>query len=151
MSKFEELCQAYANARKQYQESKDACLDFSKIFVEQMSNYFQCPINQENLTFYEDASLHFQISITLYENPQTPDTSEYETVVLSLSVEKVIDNYIVTVYPWGQDFKLFWNEFNKFEEVYDYLFERINNSYSNGLHLLPEEENKIRNIGFAEF
>ncbi|MEG4501874.1 hypothetical protein QUB05_32420, partial [Microcoleus sp. F10-C6] len=59
MSKFEELCKAYAASRQAYRESCEACQDFSEIFIKQMSDYLECQIEKQNQKFDEDGVLHF--------------------------------------------------------------------------------------------
>jgi hypothetical protein len=41
MSKFEELCQAYATERKEYLNSMQIRQDFIDVFVEKKIEYFQ--------------------------------------------------------------------------------------------------------------
>ena len=69
-------------------------------------------------------------------------------MLTDLSSEKIIDNYIVAVYPWGKDWKIFWDEFSKFEEVYEFIFEKIKDAYRSGISLLPPENNEIRKLGW---
>jgi hypothetical protein len=132
MSKFEELCQVYAKARKDYFDSVKMREDFVEIFVRKMDEYFQCPIEQTEITLDEQGVMHFSIVITLYENPGNRNSSIFEKVGVSLMLDKIIDNYIVTVLPWGEEFKLFCNEFNKFVEVYEFIFEKIKDIYISG-------------------
>jgi hypothetical protein len=133
MSKFEELCQVYANARKDYFDSVKMREDFVEIFVHKMDEYFQCPIEQTEITLDEQGVMHFSIAITLYENPNHRNSSIFEKIGVSLTLDKIIDNYVVTVLPWGEEFKLFCNEFNKFIEVYEFIFEKIKDTYISGL------------------
>ena len=148
MSKFEELCQTYAAARKESLESRKACQDFADVFVKCMSDYFECPIEKHKIYFDEQGLMHFQVSLTLYENPSNTEDCESEIVLTDLSIEKIIDNYIVTIYPWGKDWKIFWDEFSKFEEVYEFIFEKIKDAYRSGISLLPPENNEIRKLGW---
>jgi hypothetical protein len=147
MSKFEELCQAYANARKEYLESIQMRQDFIDAFVRKMSDYFQCAIEQTDVTLDDRGIMHFNLLMILYENPNLPEKSTSETVSISLTLEKIIDNYIISIFPWGKDFKLFWDEFNKFEEVYDFIFEKIQDYYLSGISELSSEHRTI-NLGW---
>ena len=150
MSKFEELCQAYAVAKKTSLESRQACQDFTDVFLKRMSDYFQCPIKKEKINFDQQGLMHVETSLTLYENPTHPELGTHEIVIISWSIEKILDNYVVTIYPWMKEFKIFWDEFSKFDEVYQFLFETIKETYI-GEILLPEEEGKssIRHLGFG--
>lgn len=129
MSKFEDLCKAYAAARKEYRDSCQACQEFSEIFVRGMSDYFECPVSNEKGKFDGNGELHFNASLTLWENPELPEDSEREDLTVSLSVRRVIDNYILTVYPWMREFKILIDEPAHFEEAYDYIFDRLKETY----------------------
>jgi hypothetical protein len=148
MSKFEELCQVYATARKDYLTSAQMRQNFIDVFVQQMSDYFQCPIKPTDPTLDDSGTLHFSVLITLLENPHNPQESDSETVCISLTIDKVLDNYIVSVYPWGEEFKLFWEEFDKFTEVYDFIFEKIKETYIGGITIFSSDE-RIRNLGWG--
>ncbi|MCU0516594.1 MAG: hypothetical protein MUC60_06935 [Oscillatoria sp. Prado101] len=50
-------------------------------------------------------------------------------MTVSLSVRRVIDNYILTVYPWMREFKILIDEPAHFEEAYDYIFDRLKETY----------------------
>ncbi|MBF2022694.1 MAG: hypothetical protein IGR93_22035 [Hydrococcus sp. C42_A2020_068] len=147
MSKFEELCQAYAAARKDYLESMQMRQDFVNSFVRKMSDYFQCPVEKTDVSFDERGIMYFSILITLYENPSQPEKFASEIVNVSLTLDKILDNYVVVILPWGKEFKLFWDEFNKFEEVYEFIFEKIKEAYTSGITDLSPE-NKTRNLGW---
>ena len=142
MSKFEELCKAYAASRQAYRESCQACLDFSEIFIKQMSDYLECPIHQQNPKFDEDGILHFNGAIDICENPGNPDKGDRETVEIYLSVNKVIDNFIVTVYPWGHEFKIMIDEPRHFEEAYEYIFDTLKSTYR-GAGEFPSEPDTV--------
>jgi hypothetical protein len=136
MSKFEELCKAYATSRQAYRESCQACLDFSEIFIKQMSDYFECSINSQKPWFDDNGFLHIELTIDVYENPANPETGDRETVKISLTIEKVIDNFIVTVWPLGHDFKILIDEPKHFEEACDYIFDTLKSAYT-GTSELP--------------
>lgn len=142
MSKFEELCKAYAASRQAYRESCQACLDFSEIFIKQMSDYLECPIHNQNPKFDEDGVLHFDAAIDICENPENPEKGDRETVEISLSVNKVIDNFIVTVYPWGHEFKILIDEPRHFEEAYEYIFDTLKSAYT-GASELPSAPDPV--------
>jgi hypothetical protein len=137
MSKFEELCKAYAASRQAYRESCQACLDFSELFIKQMSDYFECSIDldQQQSKFDEDGVLHFDALINVCEHPENPENGACETVKISLSVSKVIDNFIVTVWPWGHEFKILIDEPRHFKEVFDYIFDTLKSAYTNAIEL----------------
>ncbi|MEG3851317.1 hypothetical protein QT971_30990 [Microcoleus sp. herbarium19] len=142
MSKFEELCKAYAASRQAYRESCQACLDFSAIFIKQLSDYLECPIHKQNPKFDSDGVLHFDAAIDICENPENPEKGDRETVEISLSVNKVIDNFIVTVYPWGHEFKILIDEPRHFKEAFEYIFDTIKSAYT-GASELPSAPDPV--------
>ena len=142
MSKFEELCQAYAVSRQAYRESCQACLDFSEIFIKQMSDYFECSIDQQESKFDEEGVLHFDALMNVCENPANPENGDRETVTIYLSVSKIIDNFIVTVWPWGHEFKILIDEPRHFEEACDYIFDTLKSAYT-GRSDLPSRSDPV--------
>ncbi|AFZ37372.1 hypothetical protein Sta7437_3888 [Stanieria cyanosphaera PCC 7437] len=148
MSKFEELCQVYAKAKQEAAENCRTCQDFTDVFVQKMGEYFDCSFEQDNISFDDQGTMHFQVLLTLYDNPENLEESTEEKVSISLSVSKVIDNYIVTIFPWMKEFKLFWDEFNKFEEVYEFIFEIIKESYIGRRNFFSEDYKDFHNIGW---
>lgn len=140
MSKFEELCQAYAASKKADRESRQACLEFSEIFIKQMSDYFECSIDRQKPWFDEKGFLYIDLAIDVFENPANPETGDRETVKISLSLEKVIDNFIVTVWPLGHDFKILIDESKHFEETFEYIFDYIKSGYTGRSELAIETD-----------
>ncbi len=149
MSKYERLCRAYAKARQEVLEASRACQEFARVFSDRFGEYIGCAIEYEEDAPDERGGLSFYIILRVYPHPETKDESESEIVRISLSVERVIDNYVVTLFPWGQDFKLFWNEFDKFDRVYDYIFDRVLETYTCGFEALSPEKEQIRNLGWG--
>lgn len=141
MSKFEELCQAYAAYKQADRESRQACLEFTEIFIKQMSDYFECAIELPQKPWFGDKSvLYFDLTIDLCENPAHPETGDRETVKISLSLEKVIDNFIVTVWPLGRDFKILIDEPKHFEEAFEYIFDYLKSGYTGRSELASQED-----------
>ena len=149
MSRFEELCQAYALAKQKTKSSRDACRKFADSFISGMKDYFQAPIERQEERFDEHGLMHFETYLTLYENPKNPDDSCSEVVVVYWSLEKILDNYILTIYPWMNEFKLFENEWDKFELVYEFIFERIKEAYLDQITWSEKEKITVRKLGWS--
>ena len=150
MSKFEELCQAYALAKQNTETTHQACRKFVEGFITAMSNYFQAPIKQQKGSFDERGLMHFETTLTLYEKPNNKENSFSEVIVIFWSVEKILDNYILTLYPWMYEYKLFEDELDKFEEIYQYIFEIIKETYQGPIPFSEKEKNTIRNLGWPD-
>ncbi|MGK7942920.1 MAG: hypothetical protein AB4058_00440 [Microcystaceae cyanobacterium] len=150
MSRFEELCQAYAEAKERTELSRQACRQFLDDFISGMRDYFQAPIECQNESFDKDSTMHFDITLTLYENPNDPENSWGEKVVLFCSLEKILDNYVLMIFPWMNQFKLFEKEWEKFEEVYQHIFECVKEIYINPVSLSEQEKIRVRKIGWCD-
>ena len=57
MSKYTQLCQAYANALKRTRESQQKCLDFADSFFQAMSRYFETEIEQQSIIFIRENTM----------------------------------------------------------------------------------------------
>ncbi|GET39153.1 hypothetical protein [Microseira wollei] len=143
MSKFEELCKAYAAARKQSIEYKHSCQDFADFLVHRMSLYFECPIETGEMHVDEDGYLLFEIAMTLYENPQEPNNSAQEKVSFSLSIRKKRNTFVVSVYPYGNNFTIPRDDLNKLDEIYEFINKTIADIYEEKLKLWLGEEASI--------
>jgi len=149
ISRYEELCQIYAQARQASVQSIEVCQRFAEIFIAQMKLYFQCPIEISSYSFDEQGSMHFYPAITLYSDLLHPDEKQSELVVISVSVEKHEDCFGVTLFPWEECFQLIENKTETFIPVYDYIFEKIKESYQNSMIAMNNNTNRsIRNLGW---
>jgi|FrelakmetLWP11LW_1041352.scaffolds.fasta_scaffold04250_3 hypothetical protein len=146
MSRFEELCQTYALARQKTELSRQACQKFTEGLISGMSDYFQTSIVWQKESFDERGVMHFETNLTLYENPNNRENSFSEVIVIFWSLENILDNYILTIYPWMKEFKLFENEWDKFELVYEFVFERVKEAYLDKITWSEEEKTTVRRI-----
>jgi hypothetical protein len=151
MTKYKELCQAYANARQASLQSIETCQGFAEIFIDHMNEYFQCRVEMQNVSFDEQGSMHFYPAITLYTNPHQPVMDNGEVVVVSLSLEKMDDVYLVTLFPWEKPFPLRKSQLEKLDDftpVYDFIYEQILNAYANAMISVRDSQTNIRNLGW---
>ena len=148
MSRFEELCQAYALGKQKTELSRQGCRQFVAGFISAMSDYFQAPIEGQKESFDEQGLMHFETCLTLYEDPAHRENSLAEVIVMFWSVEKILDNYILTIYPWMKEFQLFENEWAQFELVYEFVFERIKEAYLEPVTWSETENIRVRKLGW---
>ncbi|MGF1488626.1 MAG: hypothetical protein ACFBSE_16195 [Prochloraceae cyanobacterium] len=146
MSKYLELCQAYANALSRTRENRQKCVDFSNTFLKQMSNYFSYSFEIETTSFERDNTINIETSMILYEFPDRPDTGSKEKVILNFSIKKILDNYILTLDAWDEQYKLFENESDEFEEVYEFIYEKIREAYLTEIPLPEDEKSSVRDF-----
>jgi hypothetical protein len=149
ISKYEELCQVYAQARQASVQSIEVCQGFAEIFVAQMGLYFQCSIEIPSYSFDEQGSMHFYPALTLYADPLNPDEQQSELVVISIALEKYEDFFGVTLFPWEDSFQIIENNLETFKPVYNYIFEKMKESYANSMIAVNNSTNRsIRNLGW---
>ncbi|MEB3311916.1 MAG: hypothetical protein VKJ02_16955 [Snowella sp.] len=148
-SKYEELCQLYAQARQASLQSIEVCQLFAELFIVGMENYFQCSIEIPNYSFDEQGSMHFYPAIALYADPLQPEEAQSELVVISISLEKYEDCYGLTLFPWEESFQVVESQKETFIPVYDFIFEKIKESYANSMIAVNHHTNRaIRNLGW---
>lgn len=149
MSRFEGLCQAYALAKQKTESSRQACQKFAEGFINGMRDYFQAPIVQQKVSFDRQGLMHFETALTLYEDPHNREISFSEVIVIFWSLENILDNYILTIYPWLEEFKLFENEWDKFELIYEFVFEQIKEAYLDKISWPEEGKITVRKLGWG--
>ena len=164
MSKFEDLCRAYATSRKNYFDYRDACLKFGTNLVNGMIDYFKCPREQVKFiplkedikpnTMYsllgamdldDDTFWHFGLGLTLYE---APNVFPQETALLPLLVKKVDDSFIVKFGTHGEEFKIHKDKPDEQTAFYEFVFRQIKESYEKALQRFLEQKETSRKIGF---
>jgi hypothetical protein len=139
MSKFEELCQIYATARRQSRDYRHSCQDFADFLVHRMNLYFQCPIETGEMHLDDDANLHLETALTLYENPSDPTNSDRQRISFPLSIRKKVDTFIVSVFPYGNEFAVPRDDLNKLDALYEYMADRIKRTYEDEIQLFTGE------------
>jgi len=149
ISKYEELCQVYAQARQASVQSIEVCQGFAEIFIAKMGLYFQCSIEIPSYSFDEQGSMHFYPTLTLYADPRNPDEQQSELVIVSIALEKYEDCFGLTLFPWEDSFQVIENDPQTFTPVYDYIFEKVKESYANSMIAVNNSTNRaIRNLGW---
>jgi len=146
MSKYLELCEAYANALSRTRETQQKCIKFADTFFKQMSDYFSYSFKLERTSFDRDNKMRIETSIILSEFPDNPEAGSQERIILNFSLKKILDNYILTLDSWSEEHKLFEDEFDKFEEVYEFIFEKIREIYLNEIPLPEDGKSSVRDF-----
>ncbi|MGZ7043961.1 MAG: hypothetical protein ACXVHM_05155 [Methanobacterium sp.] len=145
MTRFEELCESFANAREKYFHYEEECMRFGEKMVDGLKKYLECPPEQVNYyppdkesdpnvsynihgatKLSDDGFWHVGIGIGLYE---APNIRPQENVRSTLLIKKENSHFIVKYGKESEDeFKLDYKEEN-FKELYDYIFEEIKELY----------------------
>lgn len=150
MTKFEELCESFANARKRYFNYENECMDFGIKMVDGLKEYLQCPPEQVN--YYppdkesdpnisynihgatilgEDGFWHVGIGIGLYEAPNVRPQENVRSVLL---IRKDNSHFVV---KYGREstekFKICEDDKEDLEKFYDHVFEEVKELYDKQL------------------
>ena len=161
MTRFEELCESYANARKKFFNYEHECMDFGSKMVAGLAEYLECPPEQvnyyppdkesdPNVTYNiqgatilgEDGYWHVGIGIGIYE---APNVRPQENVRSTLLIKKNNSHFIVKYGKLSkEEYRICEDKKEDFKEFYDHVFEEIRNLYDKQL------ENMKRGAEFAE-
>jgi hypothetical protein len=150
MTRFEELCQSFANARKRYFNYENECMDFGEKMVDGLVEYLECPPEQVN--YYppdkesdpnvsynihgasmlgEDGFWHVGIGIGIYE---APNVRPQENVRSTLLIKK--ENGCFTV-KYGKEssdeFRICEDDEEDLEKFYGHVFEEVKELYDKQL------------------
>lgn len=150
MTRFEELCESYANARKRFFNYEEECMEFGAKMVNGLTKYLECPPEQVN--YYppdkesdpnvsynihgatklgEDGFWHVGIGIGLYE---TPNRRPQENVRSRLLIKKDDGYFVVKYGKQSQDeFRICEDKEDDLEKFYDHIFEEIKVLYDRQL------------------
>ena len=164
MSKFEELCKAYATSRKNYFDYRETCSKFAHTLVRGMVDYFGCPKGQvkfiplnkevESGSIYtvmgaihldDDTFWHLGVRLTLYK---APNIFPHQPFLLRLLIKKVDDYFTVKLRTEGPEFKVHEDKPDEFNSFYEFIFDLIKEDLEKGLQRFLEQNETVRKIGF---
>lgn len=147
MSKFEEICQAYGQARRTFSNYEDTCRDFARDLVFGMIDYFEWPQEQEityiplgeeldpNNKFYalagamqmdDDSFWHFGVELAIH----APGGSYQKSFVISFFIKKVGQYFIVKLGPNGREIKIPESQKDNLQPFYEAVFLQIKNFFA---------------------
>jgi hypothetical protein len=164
MSKFDELCRAYGQSKRAFNEYQDACRNFARDLIMGMVQYYDWPQKQEityiplgeeitpNNRFYalagamrmDDQSFwHFGVELTIYEY----EGSNPVSFVLSFFIKKSGSHFIIKLGPNGKEIRIHEAERNKLEPLYEAVFVQVKDFFSRRYFQLVNS-NEAREPGF---
>jgi len=168
MNRFEELCESYADARKNFFAYRDECFSFGGRLVGSLLRFLECPQSQAEMVpviserktgwryspqgaieLGEDDQLwHFGLILTLYEKPNVHPHGLY---LLHFTFQKSGDSFVVKLAPDGKQFTITGTEASAFDEIDLSIFETMKDYFDSGLQrfIEGEREDKLMPIGFA--
>lgn len=142
MSKFDEICQLYQRARKEFKVYEETCRHFAKELIDDMIDYFQWPREQEitflqlgeeinpNNRFYalagamrmdDESFWHFGVELTVEE----PGGSYPLSFLMSFFIKKVGPHFVVKLGPAGNEIKIHQDRRGELGPFYDAVFVQI--------------------------
>ncbi|MFA6583629.1 MAG: hypothetical protein WCS77_04960 [Elusimicrobiaceae bacterium] len=165
MSKFNQLCKAYATARKSFFDYRDECFEFTSWLLEGLVSYLDCPVEQIGyfplkgdfqpghtytlmgaMDLEDDTYWHFGMGITLYEQKKK---FPHETVLFEFMIKKADGKFTVKMDAEGTEFHIAKDDPASAHKLYEKIYEEIRESYSSGLQHFLEEDETARKIGFC--
>jgi hypothetical protein len=146
MTRFEELCESYANARKGFFDYENECMEFGTKMVEGLREYLECPPEQvnyyppdkesdPNVTYNihgatilgEDGFWNVGIGIGIYE---APNVRPQENVRSTLLIKKNDSHFVVKYGKESkEEFRIYEDKEKDLKEFYDHIFEEIKELY----------------------
>lgn len=163
MSKFDELCRSFAEARRQYSAYRDEHFRFADRLIRGLIEYFEIPQSQiryvptdeevktndqytllgamhlDNDTFW-----HLGVIITFFDKP---DRFPKQPVLFVFRMKQKSDKFIIQNNPQDKEHIIDPNSREDFIRFYDSLFDSINNYFSLQA-FLEKEQPEPRRIGF---
>ena len=150
MTRFEELCESYTNARKRYFNYENECMEFGVKMVDGLKEYLKCPPEQVN--YYppdkesdpnvsynihgatklgDDGFWHVGIGIGLFE---VPNGRPQENVRSTLLIKKEDGRFVVKYGKESTDeFRICEDDEEDLKRLYDYIFDEIKELYDKQL------------------
>jgi hypothetical protein len=150
MTRFDELCESYASARKKFFNYEEECMEFGVKMVDGLVEYLECPPEQVNYyppdkesdpnvsynihgatVLGEDGFWHVGIGIGLYESH---NRRPQENVRSTLLIKKDDNSFIVKYGKESKDeFKICEDNEESLEKFYGHVFEEIKELYDHQL------------------
>lgn len=164
MSKYDELCQAYATSRHVYVEYRDACFGFSQALLEAMIHFLEVPdgrirlvpVNREPdpeavyslagaMHLDEDSYWHFGVVVDLGD---PAGTFPPQAVLLKLLVKRHEGTFCLKLGQEGEDIEIREGYSQDLGDFMENVFLTIKESYEQGLQQFLDKEETTRKIGF---
>jgi len=166
MSKFEELCQAYATSRKAYVDYRDACFGFSQTLLEALIRYLEVPdgrirlvpVNREPdaeavytlggaMHLDEDTYWHLGVLVDLTD---PSGAHPPQAVLLKLLLKRHEATFDVRLGQDEEDFEVRDDHPQDLAAFLEHIYLSIKESYEQGLQQFLIQQESTRKIGFGD-
>jgi len=167
VSKFNELCSAYANAQTNFENFRSNCQEIASLMVTEIKKYLEIPeqrfslykINQNNefqmvpsslanaLVLANDSYWHFGIGLTVCKADDSP---QEELILIHLMVRMESDGQFFVKYAnLKEEFEVFKDQSQSFIPFFDYIHGAIIGSYQERVQRFMEERTE-RKLGYLQ-
>jgi hypothetical protein len=166
MSKFEDMCAAYADSRNKFFSYRKRCQSHMSALVSGFIEYCKIPPDQvlflpcdhepkENSRYSLPGAMHLDedtywylgVQITLYEKP---NIFPHQPILLILCVKDINGDLFVKIGRDSQTQQLNLSDESERSSFYDQLVGIITRYFKEGLQQFLETEAKLKRIGFVE-
>jgi hypothetical protein len=166
MSKYDELCQAYANSRKAYVDYRNACFGFAQELLEGLFGFLQVPegrIRIVPVSREPDPEAVYTLSSAMHLDDDTywhvgvvvdlvdaSGTFPPQAVLLKLLVKRHDGVFFVRLGRDGEDMRVRDGYPQDIAVFMNHVFTAIKESYDQGLQQFLDQDESTRKIGFGE-
>jgi hypothetical protein len=166
VSKFDELCQAYASSRKAYVDYRDACFGFAQALIEGLLAFLQVPEGRIRLVpvnrdpdpeaayslagamhLDEDTYWHVGVVVDLSD---PAGAFPPQAVLIKLLVKRHDGAFYVRLGEDDEDMRVRDASPEDLALVMEHVFETIKDSYEQGLQQFLDQDESTRKIGFGQ-
>lgn len=164
MSKFSEMCQAYANSRQTYFEYRERCYSHFMKLGFGFAGYCEIPESQVRFIplkeeyksdrqytlagathLDEDTYWHLGIKITLYEDPST---YPQQAMLIRLCVKELNGKIFVRIGLNDKPVEIDLSDETQCVALYENIINQIKAAFQNELQAFLEKSSPLKKIGF---
>ncbi len=163
MTKFEELCAAYSNVRREYAAYRHECMEFVGAMVAGLREYLGAPegfvtlfakggsyagrkVDGPSAAMHlaDDTFWHFGVALDIYEDEgQMP----MHCVGFDMRLKKVGHKFILHV-EGGPPFELTRDNPDRLMPLYEFIFQFVKSRYENSFNEFVLKGDATRRFGF---
>jgi hypothetical protein len=166
MSKYDDLCQAYANSRKAYVDYRNACFGFAQELLEGLFSFLQVPEGRIRIVpvsrepdpeavytlssamhLDEDTYWHVGVVVDLMD---AAGAFPPQAVLIKLLLKRHDGVFFVRLGQDGDDMKVREGQPQDMALVMEHIFGAVKESYDQGLQQFLDQDESTRKIGFGQ-
>lgn len=164
MSKFDDLVEAYKNAREDYINYENLCYEFMIKLLNKLIDFWQCPKEYITwipldvdvkpndkysipgaMTLKEDGSWHLGLVINLYSKS---DVYPQDRILLNIGLKMVGESFMVKLGNWENELTIHNDKEEEFLAFFNKVHQTLIDYYGEGIKDFLKNEVSTREIGF---